>query len=121
MDVGFGEALIGIAEEGAVEILQRLAVLRRQATISRAAVVEKFVRQINAGVRSRCPSQGRVDGVAFQVDVPAEALAILVDAVDAQADAIAERLIDIAGQADAAFAVADDGKVAPGPEVRSLH
>ena len=34
----------------------------------------------------------------------AEAVAILVQAVDAQADAVAERLVDVGGEADAAVA-----------------
>ena len=43
--------------------------------------------------------------VALEVDVAAEAVAILVDAVDPQPDARAERLVDVAGEAHAAVAV----------------
>src|SRR5687767_14365111 len=50
----------------------------------------------------------------------AEAVAIFIDAVDAQADVGAKRLVNIAGQAKAAVTVAGEDAVAGGLEMRTF-
>ena len=50
------------------------------------------------------PTVGLI-AVTLEVDVPAEAVAIFVHAVEADADAFGERLVKVAGEADTAIAV----------------
>ena len=54
---------------------------------------------------------GRIDPVALEVDVVAEAVAVLVHRVQANAGAAPQRLVDIAGEAEAAKAVARGGQL----------
>src|SRR5688572_25581440 len=112
MHVGLGEALVRVAEEDFVEAVERLdgivdragsaTGVRWHAAIGGAAIVEIFVSKVDARVRPGLDADGRVDRVALKVDMAAEAVAILVHSVDAQAEARPKRLVDVAGESDAA-------------------
>ena len=120
MHVGVREAELRVAEEDAVEALQRPTSKSGHAAIGGAAVVQIFVGEVDARIGADLDSDRRVYAVALQLDVAAEALAILIDAVDAHPHRIAERLVDIAGEAIAALAVAGDRELAIGLEAGAL-
>ena len=60
---------------------QRLAADRGHSAVGRAAVVEIFMTEIETG-RSNQDSGRRIDAVALEVDVAAEAVPIFIEAVD---------------------------------------
>ena len=105
MGVDPREALLGVAEEGAVEAAQRPAEEGGNAAVRGAAVVEIFVGEVDPRV-AEGGAEHRIDPVALQLDSTPEALAILIDAVEPEADRIAERLVEVSGQTEAALAVA---------------
>ena len=112
LDVGIGDAVGGIAEEGAVIAFERAAACRRNAAIGGAAVVEIFVGEVDAGVLSRLPAERRVDAVALQLGEIAEAVAMLPHAVHAQAERARQGHIVVGGEAGAAFAVVAEDELA---------
>src|SRR4249919_1909656 len=111
MGVDLGKALVGVAEEDAVEALQRLVQChlvgdRWDAAIGSAAVVEIFVAEVDPGPLTRLDSDRRIHTVAFQVNMVPEAVAILIKAIDPDARYLTQRLVDVGCQPEAAFAVA---------------
>ena len=119
--VDVGEAVLGIAEENTVEAAKRAVAAGRDAAIGGAAVVEIFVGEIDSRIGTERDAGGGINTIALEPDAAAEALAILIDAVDAEAGGRAERLIDIRGETDAALAVGSRGEFAIGLEARPFR
>ena len=79
IDVGLGEALVGVAEEGPGVAAKRFVAIGRNAAVGSAAVMEIFVTEVDAGVWPGEQRRRRVDAVALEVDVVAETVAVFVE------------------------------------------
>src|SRR6185295_10978066 len=106
VDVGPGEALAGIAKEGPRESFDGLAAKGRHSAIGGATVVEMLVAEVEPGGRPCDDGDRRIDPVTLQVDVMTEAVPVLIESVHPNADVAAQRLVDVAGEAISAKAVA---------------
>ena len=103
--VRLGIAQVRIAEEGAIPAFQGLAAERWKAAIGSPPVVEIFVAKVDPGVRRDQKADGRVETVALQLDMAAEAFAVFIDGVQPTTHPFAQGLVDVRAQAVTALAV----------------
>ena len=119
--VGAREADVGIPEERSGEPLERFVAVGRNAAIGGSPVVEIFIAHVDAGVLPRDDRGRGVDPVALEIDVMAEAVAVLVKGIEPNARAGAQRLVDIAVQSETAKAIARGDHLPRGAEARPLE
>ena len=98
IDVRPREADVGIAKEIARDAAERLVAIGWNAPVGGSAVVEIFVAKVDPRVRTDKQRGGRIDPIALERDMTAEAVAVFVEPVEPQADRAGQRLIDVGGE-----------------------